>query len=125
MKKRKLIVCLIIILLIVLFVTKSYGFSQIWSTAKSWITPDGTSTGLHDGDINSTISEISSILFGIGIFTFVIGGVTFGIRYMVVGGIEEKAEIKKQMAVYFLGGAIVVGALGIWKFFISFAEGLY
>ena len=125
MGKRKIIISLIIALLIILLATKSYGLSGIWEKGLSWITPDGTETGFDDSNAKSVISEIAGILFGIGIFVFVIGGVVFGIRYMIVGGIEERAEIKKEILPYFIGGVIIIGALGIWKFFIDVAEGLY
>ena len=63
-------------------------------------------------------------MWGIGVFVVVIGGVVIGIKYMVVGGVEEKAEVKKQMMPYVVGAAIIFGALTIWKFVIEFMESI-
>ena len=58
----------------------------------------------------------------IGIFVVLIGGVALGIRFMLVGGVEERAEIKKQMMPYIVGMVVIFGALTIWKIIVEFME---
>ena len=120
--KTKKIVTFILILISIITITKTvFGFDHIWQTGEDWIT--GSSSTESDTNYDK-LEEVTNIIWGIGVFVVLIGGVILGIRFMLVGGIEERAEIKKQMMPYIVGTLIIFGALTIWKIVIEIMEGL-
>lgn len=124
MKRSKLIVIIFSILLVISISNVSLGFDNIWNVGKEWLNRDITDPELNTENGYSTMEEAVNILWGIGIFVILIGGVALGIRYMTAGGIERKAEIKKETLPYVVGAIIIIGALTIWKLSITFLEGL-
>ena len=119
--KTKKIVTFILILISIITITKTvFGFDNIWESGEKWISGSSST----QSSANDDLEKVTNIIWGIGVFVVLIGGVILGIRFMLVGGIEERAEIKKQMMPYIVGTVIVFGALTIWKLIIEIMEGL-
>ena len=121
MKIVKLITFLMLIICIISVSSTVFGFDNIWQTGEAWL--EGQSNTAADTDYNG-LEQVTNIAWGIGIFVIVIGGTILGIRFMLVGGVEEKAEIKKQMMPFIIGTIVIVGALTIWKIIIEIMEGI-
>ena len=120
MKRNKIIISIFIIILIVLISNTVFGLDNIFRYGEEWTnkTTDKGREAYESGN------QIAGILWIIGLFAFVIVGIVTGIRYMFAAGTESKAEIKKSMTPYLLGGVIVFGALTIWRFLINFLDGI-
>ena len=128
MKKNKIIFGLIFLLLIIMFSNVVFGFSldNVISSAKDW-----TNTSSGDGNVKKIsntgyeeANKIAGALTIIGIFAVAIIGITLGIKYMLAGGVEQKAAIKKTMMPWLIGAVIILGALLIWKNLVGFLDDL-
>lgn len=81
---------------------------------------------LNKGDsehiTTSSLQEFSNtfynILLTIGIIAAVIAGMVIGIKFMM-GGAEEKANIKEILIPYVVGCAVVFGSFAIWKLAVT------
>lgn len=125
MKMSKLTVFIFSILLVISISSVSFGSDHIWNVGKEWLNPTSPAgSELNETKGYSTMEEAINILWGIGIFVILIGGIALGIRFMTAGGIERKAELKKETLPYVVGAIIIIGALTIWKFSITFLEDL-
>lgn len=127
MKKNILII--IFIFIISMSVNLFYCYSNADSAiddmivqGRSWIkkgqkaeTREGDKIETIEGDTFKTmVGNIYNILLIIGIVISVIISAIIGIK-MMVGSVEEKAEIKEQMIPYIVGCAVMFGAFAIWK----------
>ena len=54
----------------------------------------------------------------LGIIVAVLAGMIIGIRFML-GGAEEKANIKEILVPYVVGCVVVFGAFAIWKIVVT------
>ncbi len=123
MKKRKIATFFLILIVLITISNTVFGFDKIWQTGKNWLSPTSTAPAkLNTQEGYEAVEQAVNIMWGVGIFAVLIGGVVLGIKYMTVGGVEEKAEVKKQMMPYIIGTAIIMGALTIWKLAIEFLE---
>ena len=83
------------------------------------------------GNTNTTaansVLEISNSIIGIltvaGMAVSIIVLIVLGIKYMM-GSTAEKAEYKKTLMPYFIGGILIFGASAIAQVVMSAAEGL-
>lgn len=62
--------------------------------------------------------SIYNILLTFGIIVAVLAGMIIGIRFML-GGAEEKANIKEILVPYVVGCVVVFGAFAIWKIVVT------
>lgn len=59
-----------------------------------------------------------NILLTVGIIVAVLVGMIIGIKFML-GGVEEKADIKEVLIPYVVGCVVVFGAFAIWKIVVT------
>lgn len=78
----------------------------------------GTGNVYNQDDLQSFSKNMYNILLTLGVGTAVIVGMILGIRFVMVG-VDEKADIKKQLVVYVAGCIIVFGAFAIWKLVVG------
>ena len=63
-------------------------------------------------------NKFYNIFLTIGIIVAVIVGMVLGIKFMV-GGAEEKANIKEVLVPYVVGCIVIFGAFAIWKLVVT------
>lgn len=100
--------------------------SDIWGLAKRWLRlgeENHDDIGIGSTDNWNYFSELTGILWGIGVFIILIWGTTLGIRYMFAS-VEAKADIKKGLIPLGIGAVIIFGALGIWQIIVNTFEGI-
>ena len=74
----------------------------------------GSGTVYDQQNLQSFSKSLYNILLAIGVAVSVIIGMTLGIKF-TMAGVDEKADIKKQLFIYIAGCVIVFGAFAIWK----------
>ena len=101
MKKKILITILLILLVVLIFITKSYGFGV--NELNGGVQIRSTNTLVNVG--NTVFTMITSVGAVISVAVLII----IGIKYMV-GSVEKKAEYKKNLIPYVVGAALLFGA---------------
>lgn len=66
-------------------------------------------------------NTVYNIALAMGVAVAVIAGGFLGIKFML-GGIEEKAEIKKMIWIYIVGCITVFGSFGIWRLVVTILQ---
>lgn len=74
----------------------------------------GDSNKITANSLQDFSNTFYNILLTIGIIVAVIVGLVIGVRFMV-GGAEDKANVKEILVPYIAGCVIVFGAFAIWK----------
>lgn len=78
-------------------------------------TGEDSKTDTIDGDnFTKTVKQVYRVLLGIGIGVSVIIIGIMGVKIMI-GSVEEKAEIKEKMIPYIIGCGVMFGAFAIWR----------
>ncbi len=90
---------------------------QIISDAETFV-DQGTDQKINSSEMSTTISDIYSIFFQIGVGLAVIVGLVLGIKF-VLAGVSEKADIKKMLGIYTIACVVIFGSFGIWKIIIT------
>ncbi len=124
-KYRKII--LTIILLITVFsihcsTTYASTFGEILSGGDGFV-QDANSTPISNEKIEDLLDTLYNTLLIIGIAVAVIVGIILGIQF-ITGSVEQKSKIKESLIPYFVGCAVIFGALGIWKLVITIFSSL-
>ncbi len=97
-KTMKILTFIATILLVI-----SLGTSTIFALTPSQVQPTYPETN----DIQTLGGKILGILQTVGIVLSVIILVILGIKYMMMGSAEEKAEYKKTMIPYLVGAVLI------------------
>ncbi len=90
------------------------------SDAEGFLEKD-TISPFEEGSLSLFSQTFSGILETIGIVVAVVMAGILGIRFMI-GGIDEKAEVKQLIIPYIAGCVIVFGAFSIWKISVQVAH---
>lgn len=128
MKKNILIIIFIFIISMSINLFSCYSNAEtsaiddMIGQGRSWLkkgqkaeTRDGDKIETIEGDtFKKMVGNIYNILLIIGIVISVIISAIMGIKIMI-GSIEEKAQIKEQMIPYIVGCSVMFGAFAIWK----------
>ena len=78
----------------------------------------GDSEHITTNSLQEFSNTFYNILLTIGIIAAVIAGMVIGIKFMM-GGAEEKANIKEILIPYVVGCAVVFGSFAIWKLAVT------
>lgn len=73
---------------------------------------------IDEKTLKDTSSDIYNTLLIISFFIVAIVGITLGIKFMMAG-VEEKAQLKHSLIVFFIGAAVAYGAFAIWKVMVD------
>ncbi len=113
--KKIIKIVFIMIVLMIFFITISYGEEL----------SIGTLTGNQEnlGDLKTTGINIVSIITEIGVVVSVIVLAILGIKYML-GTVEERAEYKKTLMPYVIGSVSLFGASAIAQIIYIIAKDL-
>lgn len=76
---------------------------------------------ISHADLKDMSDTLYNILLVVGIIAAVIVGLIMGIKF-ILGGLEEKAEIKTMLIPYIIGCVVVFGAFTIWKIVVDILQ---
>lgn len=113
MKKKKIIVCLITILMILMLASNTI----VLADATSGINPKNTHVSSFENALNIIIGIFQVGTVGFGVIMLLV----LAIKYMMAAP-SDKAEIKKHATVYIVGAIMAFGANGIITLIKGFAE---
>jgi len=132
MKKLK-IISIISIFITFLFVFQSHAYciskeeikiastlsvDNIMSDADDFVKDGEASSDINETELGDTSNFLYNLLLGVGIIVAVGVGIVLGIKYMI-GGLEEKADLKQALLGYAISCLVVFSAFGIWKLAVT------
>lgn len=133
MKKIKIVTVILLILLSIIAITKPIYASdtkrhtagEIISEGKGFIEKgqNDAENKIGSDDLKKMSDTIYNILLVAGIIIAIIVGLIMGIKF-IIGGIEEKAEIKAMLIPYIIGCVVVFGAFAIWKAVVDILQSM-
>ncbi len=129
---------LISILICIIFISSNFLLNSVYAATNfDGIVTEGDSfidagkkaqdsEGKHiqtvDGSkLEKTVNNVYNILFIIGIAASVIVSAIIGIKIMM-GSVEEKAEVKEKLTPYFIGIVVIFASFTIWKVAMQVAK---
>lgn len=116
---KKISVLLVTIaILSIIFIPKSFGFSDIIKAGDNFINSPKTNQVIDEDQLEKVNSKIYNILLTCGIVAAVIVGAILGI-YFIFASAEGKAKISETLVPYIIGCVVVFGAFSIWKIAIN------
>lgn len=122
---KKCIMIISVLMMIFLVVTPKYTYAlnltNIAEGGNYFIDqPQGKKMFDEDNQKN-TIDSLYWIMMGIAIAAAVIIGMVLAIQF-VTAGVAGKAKIKEKLIPYAVGVIVAIGAFGIWRLAIYFAN---
>lgn len=76
---------------------------------------------LTTGELQNLSNTLYNILLVVGIIIAIVVGLVMGIKF-IMGGIEEKAEIKAMVIPYIIGCVVIFGAFAIWQIVVNLLQ---
>lgn len=134
MKKTKIITVIFLILLSIIAIAKpiyaktvvdQHTAGEIITEGKSFIEKgqSGAEDKIGTDNLKIMSDTIYNILLVAGIVIAIIVGLIMGIKF-IMGGIEEKAEIKAMLIPYIIGCVVVFGAFAIWEVVVNILQSM-
>lgn len=133
MKKQIKIITILIISIIILSIipniamaTETHTAGEIIEGGKDFIQVGIDNKGnekITSDSLKNLSNTIYNILLVVGIVVAIIVGLIMGIKF-ILGGIEEKAEIKTMVIPYIIGCIIVFGAFAIWQIVVNILQSI-
>lgn len=133
MKKIKIVAVILLILLSIITITKpiyasdtkKHTAGEIITEGKGFIQKgqSGAEDKISSDNLKNMSDTIYNILLVAGIIIAIIVGLIMGIKF-IMGGIEEKAEIKAMLLPYIIGCVVVFGAFAIWKAVVDILQSM-
>ena len=133
MKKIKIVAVILLILLSIITITKpiyasdtkKHTAGEIITEGKGFIQKgqSGAEDKISSDNLKNMSDTIYNILLVAGIIIAIIVGLIMGIKF-IMGGIEEKAEIKAMLLPYIIGCVVVFGAFAIWKAIVDILQSM-
>lgn len=104
--------------------TSAGSLDDMIGDADSFISKaNGKSDVVTSGSLQDFSQTFYNILLTVGIIVAVLVGSVIGIKFMI-GGAEEKANIKELLVPYIAGCILVFGAFAIWKIVVTVLSGV-
>lgn len=134
MKKIKIVTIILLIMLSIIIIVKpvyatdkvnKHTAGEIITEGKGFIEKgqSGAESRIDSKDLKTMSDTLYNILLVIGIVIALIVGIVLGIKF-IMGGIEEKAEIKAMLIPYIIGCIVVFGAFAIWKAVVDILQSM-
>ncbi len=80
---------------------------------------DGESSDVVDESQAQKISNtLYTVLLNVSIVLAIVVGMVLGIKYMI-SSVEEKAEVKGSLMIYFISCIVIFGGFGIWQLVVN------
>lgn len=120
--KKITFLILVILLINIIFIPKTFAFSSIISAGDGFINSGETGEDvINQTQVNEVNSRIYNILLVCGIGVAVIVGAVLGITF-ILSSVEGKAKVSEALVPYIIGCVVVFGAFTIWKITISIGK---
>lgn len=120
--KRKIIKIFILFIVAIFIVntTNIYAstFGDIISGGKDFVESGDNSVIINQNKLQKTSKGIYNMLLMASFVVVAVVGISLGIKFMM-SGVEEKADVKNSLVVFFIGCIVVYGAFGIWKVLVT------
>ena len=98
-RKNKIKILSLIVILVMLFTTISYGFGI----------NDLKGSKVEGTELTKAGNSIVKVIFTVGVVVSVVMLIVLGIKYML-GSVDEKAEYKRSLLPYIIGAALMFAA---------------
>lgn len=123
MKKLKVISIIAVIMLLLCNISTTiyattHTASEVISDGKSFISMGEGQDKISQENLKGMSNTLYNILLVAGILISIIIGMAMGIKF-IMGGIEQKAEIKGMLIPYIVGNVVIFGAFAIWKIVVD------
>lgn len=120
------IVSVLILLVIFCSISSSvfaaHSAGEIISEGQSFISDGSSGTRrINENNLKNMSDTLYNILLSVGIIAALVVGLVIGIKF-VIGGVEQKAEIKGLLIPYIVGCVVVFGAFAIWKIIVDILQ---
>lgn len=117
--KKITFLILLIVLINIIFIPKTFAFSDIISAGDDFLNSgDPADSVIDETKLSNVSSKIYNILLVCGIGVAVIVGAVLGITF-IMSSAEGKAKVSETLVPYIVGCFVVFGAFGIWKIAIE------
>lgn len=117
--KKITFLILLIVLINIIFIPKTFAFSDIISAGDEFLNSgDPADSVIDETKLSNVSSKIYNILLVCGIGVAVIVGAILGITF-IMSSAEGKAKVSETLVPYIVGCVVVFGAFGIWKMAID------
>ena len=118
------IVSVLILLVIFCSISSSvfaaHSAGEIISEGQHFIQAGGKGR-IDEGKLINMSDTVYNILLSVGIIAALVVGLVIGIKF-VIGGVEQKAEIKGLLIPYIIGLVVLFGAFAIWKIIVDILQ---
>lgn len=129
MKKLKVAVVLLLLLITILtlpndiYAVSTHTAGNIIAGAEGFVTEgkEEANSKIQPDNLKGMSNTLYNILLVVGIVVAIIVGLIMGIKF-IMGGIEEKAEIKNMLIPYIIGCVVVFGAFTIWQIVVNLLQ---
>ena len=120
--EKYILIFLLAIIFLNMFSTLTLASSMgnVVSGANSFISA-GSGSDIDESKLKDLSNDVYNILLVIAFAVIAIVGIILGIRFMTCD-VENKAEVKKALIVFFVGCVVTFGAFGIWDAIVSFLD---
>lgn len=121
---RKVTFILVILILLFSINTKTFAFSGIIDSGKSFIElgEQGEDlTPIDQNGLRNLSGYLYNILLAAGVVIAVIVATVLGVQFML-GGAEGQAKVKEMLIPFVVGCIIVFGGFGFWKIAITLGQ---
>lgn len=98
-----------------------YSAGTIISGAQGFLSAGQANNHISDADMKPIVDVIYNILLTIAIIIAFIIGSFLGIK-LIVGSVEEQADVKKSLVPFVAGLVVVFGAFTIWKIVLTILQ---
>lgn len=120
---NKKVIGIFVIFMLLIFcinVTNTYASSlgDVISGGKSFIDSSSGNVEIDTSKLQNTSNSVYNILLMISFIVVAVVGIILGMKYMMAG-VDEKADVKKSLVVFFIGCIVVYGSFGIWKALVT------
>lgn len=123
MKKCIMIISMIIMMFLVITPQYTYALNltDVSNGGDYFIDQPAGKKMFDEENQKNTIDSLYWIMMGIAIAAAIIIGMVLAIQF-VTAGVAGKAKIKEKLIPYAVGVVVAIGAFGIWKLAINFAN---
>lgn len=118
--KNTIKVSILVLLIIMLFIPRTFAIGDILSKGEDWTNIGSQHTGqtMDTTEINKVSSDLYNLLLAVATVVAVIVGAILGIQFMTAG-IDQKVQVKEALFPYLISCIVVFGSLGIWKLVVT------
>lgn len=130
MKKRKIKICLTILMiifylfLIIPRVNAAFDIGTVFNQADSFISEGESGSNIDNNEISSIFIPIAQVLVRVGTIVIAIVTAIMGVKYITANP-NDKAKLKTQLVGLVVATLVISGAQVIWAFAYNFLNDVF